>query len=55
MELKCMNPNGEIVLKSTPNHVKLFFMKIVRITFRNEFNKLFFLEDALIAEKQDCP
>jgi len=50
MELKHMNPNGEIVLRSTLNHVELSFnKKIVKIAFKNEFYKLFFQKDTLIA------
>jgi len=45
MELKRTNPNGEIVLRSTLNHVNLFFSKIA---LKNESYNLFFQEDALI-------
>jgi len=51
MELKCTNPNVEIVLASKLNPVELSFWKIVKIAFRNESYKLFFQEDALIARK----
>jgi len=50
MELKCTNPNGEIVLARKINHVDLF-LKIVKIAFRNESYKLFFQKDAKIARK----
>jgi len=46
MELKCTNPNGEIVLANKLNHVELFFGKFVKIAFRNESYKLFFEKDA---------
>jgi len=44
MELKCNNPNGEIVLTEKLNYMELFFWKIVRIAFGNESYKLFFPE-----------
>jgi len=53
MELKHTNLNNEIVLVRGVNLVKLFFGKIVKIEFKNEFYKLLFQEDALIAPKQD--
>jgi len=46
MELKCTNPNGDIVLASKPNYVELFFGKIVKIAYKNESYKLFFQKDA---------
>jgi len=49
MALKCTNSNGEIVVASKIIHVEIFFLKIVKIAFRNEFYKLFFQEDAKIA------
>jgi len=51
MELKCINPNGEIVLRNTLNHDVDFFLNIVKIVFRNESYKIFFQEDAIIARK----
>jgi len=51
MKLKCTNFNGKIFLARKINHVKLIFWKLVKIAFRNEFYKLFFQEDALIAPK----
>jgi len=45
MEIKCTNPNGDIVLASILNYAKLFFWKIVKIAFRNESYK-FFQKDA---------
>jgi len=50
MKLKYMNPTCEIVLRSTLNHAELIFSKIVKIAIRNESYKLFFQEDALIAQ-----
>jgi len=44
MGLKHNNPNGEIVLESKCNLVQQF-EKFLKITFRNEFYKLFFQED----------
>jgi len=41
MELKHINPNGEVVLRGKLNHVELFFL-IVKIVLKNEFYKLFF-------------
>jgi len=49
MKLKRTNPNGDIVLRSIINHVKLCVWKIVKFAFRIESYKLFFQEDALIA------
>jgi len=46
MELKCTNPNSEIVLRRTLNHMDFFLNW--KIAFRNESYKLFFKEDALI-------
>jgi len=51
MELKCTNPNVEIVLARKIIHMGIFFWKIVKIAFRNESYKLFFQEDAKIAWK----
>ena len=47
MELKCTNPNGEIVLARKINQVQIFFLKIVKIAFRNETLNYFFQKDAL--------
>jgi len=41
MELKCTNPNGEIVLEKALNHIEHYFFKIVKIAFRNESYKWF--------------
>jgi len=46
MEVKCTNPNGEIVLERKLNYVELFFWKIVKIAFKNESYKLFLQKDA---------
>jgi len=46
MELKCTNPNAEIVLASKLYYVELFFEKNVKIVFRNELYKSFFQKDA---------
>jgi len=43
MELKCINSNGEIVLAKKLNHIEIFSWKIVKIAFKNESYKLFFL------------
>ncbi len=53
MELKCTNPNGEIVIEKKLNLMEFFF-SIVKIAFKNESYKLFFQEYALLAPKQDC-
>jgi len=52
MELECTNLNGEIVLGSKTKPCGIFFWKIVRIAFKNESYKLFFQEDALIAQEK---
>jgi len=49
MELKHFNLIGEIVLARDLNLVNIFF--IVKIESRNESIKLFYQEDALIAQK----
>jgi len=51
MELKHTNPNNEIVLARKLDHVELIIWKIVEIAFKNESYKLFFQEDAKIAQK----
>jgi len=50
MELNQDNPNGEIVLTSTLNHItQSFFEKLWKIALKNESYKLFFKEVASIA------
>jgi hypothetical protein len=43
MELKNVNPNGDNVVVSNPINVNFFFLKIVKIEFKNEDFILFFL------------
>jgi len=50
MELKCNNPNGEIILAQKLNHLEFQVAlttwnsrKIIKIAFRNESYKLFLL------------
>jgi len=42
MELKHINPNGEIVLASLFNPKELCFLEIIKIEFINKSNMLFF-------------
>jgi len=51
MELKCTNPNSEIVLEKKQKHVGLLVLKNYKISFKNETYKIFFQEDAKIAQK----
>jgi len=46
MELKHHNPNGEIILTDKFTPIKKKLWKIMKITFKKEFYKLFIQEDA---------
>jgi hypothetical protein len=48
MELKNVNPN---VVPSNLININFFFLKIVKIEFKNKDHRSFFLKDIVIAQK----
>jgi hypothetical protein len=50
MELKYVNPNGDNVVVSNIINVNFFFL-IVKIESKNKSHMLFFLKDAITAQK----
>jgi hypothetical protein len=51
MELENVNPNGDNVATSNPINIKLFFLKIVKIEFKNKNYMLF----SFFEKCHDCP
>ena len=51
MELRCTEPNGEIVLAKRLNYVELFFFELLELHLEMNPTRCFFQEDALSAQK----
>jgi hypothetical protein len=51
MELENVNPNGDHVVASNLNNIKISFWKIVIVEFKNKHNMLSFLQDVVISYK----
>jgi hypothetical protein len=52
MELKNINLHGGNVIASNLNNINIYFLKIVKIKFKNKHHVLFFLQDVMIACKR---
>jgi hypothetical protein len=51
MELKNINPEADNVVPSNLISISFIFLKIVKMEFKNEDLRLFFLKDTMIARK----
>jgi len=55
MELKCTNPNGEIVLARKLNYVEIFLEKLCKLHLEMNPTSYFFKRMLRLPKKQDCP